>query len=120
MKNVFGIRVVAGIMVLCFLCGCILPPFDESEQTDKQDESEVPLTADSQGPDEGQGEEGERDFTDDDKQYKFQGNLLLISTMAPSAITTAIDSNLRHTADLIPGSTSYGIPIYLVNKRLLI
>jgi hypothetical protein len=121
MKKVFGIRALASMLVLCFLCGCVLSRAAQSVDPTFEDESDVPLTGDTQVPDEEQGEEiGERDFTNDDKSYRYQGNLFLVCTIIPSEITTAIHSNLLHTADLITGSTSYDVPIYLVNKRLRI
>jgi hypothetical protein len=120
MKKIVGIRTIAGILVFCFLCGCVLARMGQSVEATSEDESGVPLTADTQVPDEEQGEKGERDFSDDDKQYKFHGYLYVICSVVPSGISTAIHSNELHTADLIPGSTSYDVPIYLVNKRLLI
>jgi hypothetical protein len=120
MDKIGRMRTLTGIFVLCFLCCCILSRTIDRD-SEYQKASDVPSKGSDQVPDEEQSQEkAERDFDDNDKQYKVHANLFLLYVLVESQFTFSRQSNMLQTDDFIRGCKSHHSFLYLVNRTLLI
>ena len=125
MRKASGIRVLAAILVACFLFTSIisrsLDPFGLFKNTKASwiaKRTEAPLKPDSQLVDEEVGEEKSEKDIGDDKSYKSSSTGFPICLFAAAVTLTVPDWQLRFFYETPP--TCLVCPLYLTHRSLLI